>query len=251
MRFEAKRFFNITLYFALFFGPIIAISFFARTPLHQSIFLISLIVSGAAAFYVSGIIHDRDRLGREVFLQNYELKKAKEALNASLVVDSETHIYNERLLGSRLCEECDRARRYRRPLSFLLVSIDSGHELIEHHGQIISEVLIQELCQFLRESMRGVDIIIRDGDERVVILLPETAITSASVAAERIRYAIEKKVFRIEGKEIKLTVCVGLLAFDASIHKRKEDVLTSLENALNKAKKIGPNKVATVTNEMG
>lgn len=237
------------MFSAVIFSPVVILPFFIHTPFHQLIFVIGISICGWGGFYASNLIGERDRLNREVFMQSYELKKAKEALDSCLAIDSQTHVYNERLLCSRLTEECDRSRRYRRPLSFLLAGIDGFSDVKKEYGEITSEVLAQEMNQFLKESMRGVDIIIRKGDDQLVAILPETAVNSARVVAERIRYSIEKKIFRIEGREIKITVSIGLVGFDSAIHRRKEDVLSSLDRALEKARKSGKNQITTIASE--
>ena len=231
------------------FLPFIVLSFLAHTVYHQIILLTTGLGAAWLAYFLVDLINERDRLSREVFFQAYELKKAKEALESCLVVDTQTRVYSERLLDSRLKEECDRSRRYQRPLSFLLVAVDSLQAVTEQYGSVLSGVVIQEVMQFLKENTRTVDIIIRYGEGRFVAILPETSLNSARVVAERIRYAIEKNTFRIEGKEIKITVSVGLVSFDSTIHRGKEDVLNALEQALQQAKKGGSNRVATVTSD--
>lgn len=246
---DSKRILNLTILFAVVFCPLIVLSFLAHTPFHQSVLFAGFLIALGAGYYVSGILQERDRLNREIFMQVYELRKAKEALNSCLVFDGKTNVYSERLLTSRITEECDRARRYRRPLSFLLVGLDDFERIQRDHGMLCSEVLAQEVIQFVKESMRGVDVVIREGVSRVVAVLPETAYDPARVAAERIRYAVEKKVFRIEEKPIKLTVSVGLVSFDSAVHRSKDDVLRELDLAVKEANKQGPNHVGILPNK--
>ncbi len=246
-----KRPLNAAILFLAFFSPLLLLSFFAHTPFHQSVFFAGMLIAAGAGYYISGLIAERDRLNREIFLQIYELRKAKESLNSCLVFDGKTNVYSERLLTSRITEECDRSRRYRRPLSFLLVSLDHFERLQKEYGLLCSEALAQELMQFIKESMRGVDVIIREGNSRVVAILPETAHDPARVAAERIRYAVEKKVFRIENKPVKLTISSGVVAFDPAIHRSKDDILRGLDLALKEANVLGPNHVGVLRNKEG
>lgn len=232
--------------FLLLFFPIVVLSFFAYTVLHQIIVVIGIFIDAWAAYYLANLINERERLGRDVFMQSYELKKVKEALDSCQASDEKTQVYNERLLGARLAEECERSRRYQRPFSCLLVGVDSFQTVIQHYGAVRASVVVHEVAQFLKENTRSVDIIIRQGEDRFVAVLPETRVNQARIAAERIRYAIEKNTFRIETESIKVTVSIGIVCFDQQIHRTKEDVLNSLEKALETARKGGMNRVAAL-----
>ena len=237
-------------FFCILFLPVIAISFWAYTIVHQVVLIVSGFGLGWMAYYISTLRDERERLSREVFMQAYELKKSKEALDSCLATDTETQFYNVRLLDSRLSEECDRARRYRRPLSFLLIEIDSFKDIEKTHGMTYAQAMIQEVATFFKENTRTVDVFIRQGENRFVSILPETGIDHARMVAERIRYAIDKNVFRTEGKSVKITVSVGFIGFDSAIHRNKDDVIELLERALSQAKKTGPNRIATLAAEL-
>lgn len=245
----AKKILTTIAIFVLLLLPLLALSFFAHTVYHQIILLLSGIGLGWFAYYVADLIAEKTRLCREVFLQAYEIKKAKETLESCLANDTETNVYSARLLDSRLKEECDRARRYLRPLSFLLIAIDQYETLSETHGTVLTGVIVQEVMHFLKENTRSVDIIVRQGESRFIAILPETPLNPSRIVAERIRYAIEKNIFETEGKKIKVTVSIGLSSFDPAIHRGKEDVLKSLERALQEAKKLGSNRIAAISSE--
>ena len=100
-------------------------------------------------------------------------------------------------------------------------------------------------------SATSVDIIIRYGEGRFVVILPETSADSARIAAERIRYAVEKNAFRVGERPIKLTVSIGLIGFDPAIHRDKNDVLKMLDQTLVEGRKSGPNRVAMAATNSG
>src|SRR3989338_7340738 len=94
----SKRIVTTIVVFGIVFLPFIALSFLAHTVYHQIILLLSGLGAAWFSYYVSNLMSEQERLNREVFLQAYELKKSKEALEACLVMDTQTHVYNERLL---------------------------------------------------------------------------------------------------------------------------------------------------------
>ena len=234
--------------FALIFLPILALSFFAYTVLHQVVLIGGALIAAWVACRFNKVKTNEERLNREVFYHVYELKKSKEALDSCFAMSIQTKAYHERLLSSKLSEECSRVKRYHRALSCLLIQINSFSEFSQLHGSVFSEVLFQEATRFLKESIRQVDSLVRHGEERMVLILPETSLNQAAVVANRIRFAIEMKTFRIQNQHLKLTVSISFVCFDPAVFHGKEDMLAALEAEL---KKAGPNQVVGVSAQAG
>lgn len=222
--------------------PAFVLSFLAYTVFHQIILLLGVVLAGWVAFYIDNLRAEGKRLNYEVFCQTYELKKAQEALESCLATSAQTQAYNERLLSSKLTEECNRTKRYHRPLSCMTVAVDELQELSQYHGLARPETVAQEMSRFLKESLRSVDTVIRQQNDRIIVILPETNPDQVRVVANRIRFAVEKNTFRIEGKEVKINAKVSFVGFDPAIHRGKEDVLAALEKGLTQMKKVGPDQ---------
>jgi diguanylate cyclase (GGDEF)-like protein len=244
-----KKALTALVVFGILILPAVALSLWAYTVFHQIILLVTAVVVGWVSYYLSDVIVDRDRLSREVFMQAYELKQAKEALGSCLATDSKTQFYNQKLLESRMDEECTRSRRYSRPLSFLLFEVDQFNEFEQANGIGTGAVIVQELGEFLREGTRSVDIIVRRGEKGFIAILPETAHEASRIVAERMRYSIEKNTFLLEGKPVKITVSGSFIGFDPATHRTKEDVIEMLERAMQHARKAGPNHIGTLVVE--
>ena len=236
----AKKLARIIGIAVLLFLPVLGLSFLAYTVFHQIILLAGAVLAGWAAFYVDKLRTEHKRLSYEVFRQIYELKNAQEALESCLATSAQTRAYNERLLNSKLTEECNRTKRYHRPLSCMMIAVDSLPELFQYHELALPETVIQEVTRFLKESLRSVDSVIRYQGDRIITLLPETNPEQVRIVVNRIHFAVEKNTFHIEGKEVKLTVRISSVSFDPTVHRGKEDVLAALEKGLPQMKKIGP-----------
>ena len=232
--------------FILLFLPSLILSFFAYTVFHQFIFFIGMVTAAWLAFYFSNTISEKDRLNREIFLQAYELKIAKEALDSCLATESQTQAYRERFLDSKLTDECNRARRYHRPLSCLLVAVDAFEELSQTRGPVFAQAIFQEVTRFTKESIRSVDSVIRCNDDQIVVILPETQLQQAEVVARRIQFSIEKKTFIVDRQMLKITISMGVLCFDPALHRGREEMMSALNQALLDAKRSGPNRIAGI-----
>ncbi len=241
-----KKIVRIVGLFTLFFLPILALSFVAYTVFHQFILLGGAVLGAWAAFYVNHLVTEQERLSREVFYQAYELKKSSETLESCLATKVQTKAYNERLLNSKLTDESNRVKRYSRPLSCLMIAVDSLPELSQYYRLLSSEMIIQEVIRFLKEMLRAVDNVIRYGDDYLIVILPETRLEQSRVVANRIHFAVGKNTFRIEEKEIKLTTSISFVNFDPAVHRGKEDIVAALEKMLFDAEKVGPNQIVGI-----
>ena len=236
----AKKILRIGSIFFLISFPPLALSFFAYTVLHQVILGFGLLIAAWFAYRYVQLFGEEKRLNYEVFQQAYELKKAHEALQSCLATVPQTKVYYERLLDAKITEECNRSRRYGRPLSLMLIEISYFSDFTETYSSVFSETLVQEFISFLKESIRSVDAVIRYGDSRLVLVLPETRLDQARIVSNRIRFACDKKSFKVQEKILKLMIHSNIISFDPNLHRGKDDLLLSLEKGLKETEGVGP-----------
>ncbi|MDI9569539.1 MAG: diguanylate cyclase [Pseudomonadota bacterium] len=156
--------------------------------------------------------------------------------------DSLTGAYNRRFLAARLKEEIDRHKRYGRTLSLLMLDIDYFKNVNDTYGHHCGDSVLKSICEVISAMLRNVDLLIRFGGEEFCCLLPETDLAAAMILAERIRKSIEQEVFRFEGREIRLTVSLGVHELHAD-HDSPESLLRNADKALYRAKETGRNCV--------
>lgn len=174
------------------------------------------------------------------------------------ITDSLTGLYHHKYFKLRINEEMERARRYQRPLSLLMLDLDHFKEINDCYGHQTGDAVLKRIADILRTKTRKVDIVARYGGEEFAIILPETGTQGAQVVAgrlnqecqearclaERIRKSVEVEEFRAdEDKPIKLTVSIGIGYCDA---KDKEcsssELLRRADTALYRAKENGRNR---------
>jgi diguanylate cyclase (GGDEF)-like protein len=110
------------------------------------------------------------------------------------ITDSLTEIYNRRGFFDLGRREIDRALRFGRPLSAIMIDIDGFKEVNDTFGHTVGDQVLRIIAERLRTSVREVDILGRYGGDEFVILLPETEPHSAVAAAERIRIHLAEPV---------------------------------------------------------
>jgi diguanylate cyclase (GGDEF)-like protein len=159
-------------------------------------------------------------------------------------VDVKTGLFNARHLREALAAELDRASRYERPLSLFVADLDFLREVNNTYGHLAGDAVLAGIGDVLRKELRSTDIPARFGGEEFVVVLPETPPARAVQLADRIRRAVEERVF--EGGRgvgpIRVTISIGVAAFplDASTD---EELLDVADVAVYEAKATGRNRV--------
>jgi diguanylate cyclase (GGDEF)-like protein len=176
-----------------------------------------------------------------VAIENSQLYKLTKRL---AITDELTGLYNYRYLQQRLDEEIERARRYHKDLSLLMIDADDFKNFNDSFGHLAGDTALADLAQVLQRCVREVDVVTRYGGEEFSVILPETDAAGAFVVAEKIREAVSRFEFAdAEGERVAhFTVSVGLATYPA--HARdKEAILRFSDDALYRAKNGGKNRV--------
>ncbi len=105
-------------------------------------------------------------------------------------IDELTKLPNRRYLNDRLAHEMAEARRFKHPLSLLMIDIDHFKKLNDRAGHPIGDEALRMVADRLTGSLREVDTIARWGGEEFVVLLTHTAELTALEVAEKLRRAI-------------------------------------------------------------
>lgn len=158
------------------------------------------------------------------------------------ITDSLTGLYNRRGLEELGKHEIERALRFNRPLSTLMIDIDHFKHVNDHFGHPVGDEILVQLARRLQSKLRDVDVICRYGGEEFFIMLPETDIKNAFLIADRIRKLIHEDYFSTSAGIINITVSIGICYLSKNIDNL-EDMINYADQALYQAKQTGRNKV--------
>lgn len=135
-----------------------------------------------------------------------------------------------------------RARRERVSVGFLVADIDWFKSVNDQYGHLAGDAVLARVGTAMQEQSREGDLVARFGGEEFAVLLPNADLDQVREAAERMRRHIAATVVRHEGRELQVTMSVGVAALPASAASL--DALYSLaDSALFKAKASGRNRV--------
>jgi len=181
----------------------------------------------------------RLRVGRqEIEFINGVLRKKNEELQRLSLTDALTGLANHRLLMQRLGEEGYRHQRTESPFSVIMADVDHFKKYNDKFGHPAGDYVLKAVAAILRESIREVDCAARYGGEEFVVVMPETNVEAAGVAAERIRERLAQQDF--SGQRITLSIGVAEFPKDA---ENALSIISAADSALYQAKRGGRNQV--------
>ena len=191
---------------------------------------------------------DLDTLGSfaaqaSVAIENVLLHQEAQRLS---ITDGLTGVWNRRYLSLTLAKEIERAQRFERPLSVLMVDIDHFKDVNDAYGHLRGDEVLVELSRRMLSRIRGeIDTLARFGGEEFVIVLPETPREGARVVANKLRRAVRTKAFISDGgPEVRVTVSIGVAVFPED-GSSVEELLQAADVAMYKAKRRGRDRVET------
>jgi len=159
-------------------------------------------------------------------------------------VDSVTGLLSRAHFMNLASVEFERSRRYKRPLSALMIDIDYFKQVNDLYGHQAGDEILTRIATLCKSSLREVDIIGRYGGDEFSVMLPETPPRGARDVAERIRKRIEKESLKFTGKgDLQVTLSLGTATVDKKTDSLKT-LLSRADAALLEGKKAGKNRVA-------
>ena len=161
-------------------------------------------------------------------------------------------IGNRRYMEQRLLSEFHRAKRYRHPLSLIMMDIDHFKAVNDQWGHLVGDAVLKSLANLIVDTVRDSDIVCRYGGEEIVVILPHTEGQAAVKVAESLRLKIEDNDIATEvdgGRcgSIRVTASFGVSAICADIDS-VHSLLGQADKALYFAKKLGRNKTMSCSN---
>jgi diguanylate cyclase (GGDEF)-like protein len=126
-------------------------------------------------------------LQRAVARRTEALRRTTERLRQLAATDELTGLHNRRFFLERWQWECDRARRYRRPLACLMIDVNRFKRINDLFGHYAGDLLLKQIAVELRRSLRLSDILARFGGDEFVVALPETTPEQAAQVADKLR----------------------------------------------------------------
>lgn len=171
-----------------------------------------------------------------------ERKRMESELRSLATMDSLTGIYNRRTIIEIGNNELARCSRYNQPLSLLMLDIDHFKHVNDTYGHAVGDQALRQLASRCNELMRNIDSLGRLGGEEFLVILPQTNLGEARIAAERLRQAVAGQPIQYQDKSFNITISIGV----SDCCPNDEDIETAIHRAdiaMYRAKENGRNRV--------
>jgi diguanylate cyclase (GGDEF)-like protein len=155
------------------------------------------------------------------------------------VSDALTGLANRRRLDEDLLLEVERAVRYSRPVSLIMVDLDHFKVLNDTFGHPRGDVVLQQVAEVLTDTVRSCDTVYRYGGEEIAIIVRDTDLAGADALAERLREAVELRFGRDDGPTLTLSAGVAAVPEHAAT---PTGLLAAADAALYASKAAGRNR---------
>jgi len=152
--------------------------------------------------------------------------------------DGLTGLYNHRHFHKCLEQEIARGSRFGSIFSLIMLDVDLFKTYNDTYGHLAGDKVLRKIGDYIKGSIRTVDMAFRYGGEEFTIILPEAQLNDAYKVAERIRKTIESKM---TSSAMPLTVSLGVANWPSDGLMR-EEVIACADAALYRAKQTGRNR---------
>ncbi|MBX9914773.1 MAG: EAL domain-containing protein [Pseudomonadaceae bacterium] len=177
-----------------------------------------------------------------------ERKQAQAEIEHLAFFDALTGLPNRRLLLDRLQHALAASTRYGTYGALMFIDLDHFKVLNDTRGHVAGDLLLQEVAQRLRASVRGEDSVARLGGDEFVLMLQGLAQDAASAAAQVAAVGEQvlsrlSQVYLLDGFQHHCTASIGVSLFCGDGQDVGE-LLKCADAAMYAAKNTGRNALA-------
>jgi diguanylate cyclase (GGDEF)-like protein len=173
-----------------------------------------------------------------------ENKRLFEENKRLAVTDPLTGLSNRHKLQDVLSGELERASRYNRPLSIIMIDMDALKAINDTLGHAAGDKALMMVAGAIQNSIRKVDLATRFGGDEFVIVLPEANAEVAFSVANRINEEVNK--LRLEDKAIRISL--GVASWN-KIYTTTEMFIEAADKAMYQAKRTEGEHIRVVERE--
>ncbi|AMN47975.1 hypothetical protein ACG33_12880 [Steroidobacter denitrificans] len=184
--------------------------------------------------------------GKRIVTLERSLRLVNEENRQLSVTDPLTGVHNRRHLMEQLPRAIEHAARYHRPLAAIMCDVDHFKNINDTYGHQCGDEVLKAVAQRLRSGIRAVDWLIRYGGEEFVVVLTETNISGAAVAAENLRERLAAEPFVSSCGKLAVTASFGVSGWhgEVSSDASLDGLMAHCDMAVYDSKNSGRNRVS-------
>lgn len=160
-------------------------------------------------------------------------------IKAMAMKDNLTQVYNRNYMKIHLQKQIDANKQF----TLALLDIDFFKKFNDSYGHDFGDIVLKEVSQFIKKSIKECDEIYRWGGEEFVIYFDNTESEEIYERLNNIREDLSKYKIKNE-KDIEVSVTASFGAVDSKSVKTVDELISLADKALYYSKETGRNKIA-------
>jgi len=172
------------------------------------------------------------------FIEALNRIRMQNRLKELAIRDPLTGAFNRHFLKHFLNKEAKRARRYKRPIGFLMIDIDRFKEINDRYGHQSGDMILEEVCMILKGELRDSDILVRYGGDEFLAILLETN-KQAEEIKQRIKFRITIPEHLVKIGDIPLSLSIGIAFYHPDDPDSIETIIAKADQAMYEDKLSG------------
>ena len=177
---------------------------------------------------------------------NNELKEINAKLHELTIHDGLTGIKNFRYFSHVLDAEFKKAKRYKLPLSCIILDIDDFKFINDRFGHTTGDFALMKTAKLLEDTVRETDIVARYGGDEFTVILPNTNLESACVVGQKILERFKKYTFKKKSEVLgKISLSLGISTLSEEKTKTSKQMLEIADKAMYRTKEKGKSNICT------
>jgi diguanylate cyclase (GGDEF) domain len=157
-------------------------------------------------------------------------------------VDELTGLLNRWALTRIATREIARCGRTKGMIAVVMMDLDGLKRVNDSLGHACGDAVLQAVGNALKETVRGQDAVARMGGDEFCILLPDTGLADAGMAAERMRMQVDALEVPYRGETVRVCASLGV-ASSEGCGLSWQSLVDQSDAALYRAKRAGRNRV--------
>jgi len=199
-----------------------------------------VVLNGDKSFLEVGADKLAKRINKQIIDEMTHLNERIKKLWMQMETDSLTGVYTRAFFEKWKEDRESRGKGY----SIVLIDIDKFKAVNDTYGHDAGDLVLHQFAQFLKNSVRAQDLVVRWGGEEFIVALPDTNVKQSYVVIDRLREIWSRRAISMPNGEIyKGTFSAGVAQYKGPGH----DVIKEADELLYMAKNSGRNKVLPVT----
>jgi diguanylate cyclase (GGDEF)-like protein len=127
-----------------------------------------------------------------------------------------------------------------------MIDIDQFKLYNDYYGHPAGDRCLHQVATALADNVRDTDHIARYGGEEFCLVMPDTDLAGAIIAAERVRVAVEELAEpHAASAHGTVTISIGVACVMSTPHDTVEDLIRHADEHLYEAKRAGRNRTAS------